>query len=411
MEEHENQKRAGLLLGIIIGALAAVAGMLAVLLILHAQGLLVTKKEGSSALSDYANTKLSAIEGLIELHFLGEVDEKTEEEGIYKGLVESLGDPYANYFTAEEYQDQIENVTKEYYGIGATLSKDANTGYVSVVYIYEGTPAEKAGLKVDDIIVSANGYSAVDMDLDEFVDQVRGEEGTDVTLEVSREGEKELLTFRITREQIELPTVDYELLEDNIGYILISRFAANTSKEFEEAVEDLRSQGMKALILDLRYNPGGLFNSAVEILDGILPEGIVVYTEDKYGNREDQVSDAEHTLKLPMAVLISENSASAAEIVAGAIRDFDWGTLIGTTTYGKGVVQNTYPLTDGSAVKLTVEQYFTPSGENIQDTGIAPDIELEYEFLGDEEDDYDYTLDNQVLKAIEVLKKEIKNKI
>lgn len=405
MEEPLNKKKPGFALGIIIGGCIAAAVFLIVLAIFSGTGMLSSGSKKPESISEYADAKLSAIEGLIQLHYLGEIDKAAEEEGLYKGLVESLNDPYASYFTAEEYTDQIEKVTKEYYGIGATLTKDEDTGQVSVVYVYEGTPADKAGLKVDDIIVSANGYEATEMTLDEFVDQIRGEEGTDVVLKVARESEKDLLTFEVTREEIELPTIDYEMYDGDVGYILISRFATNTGTEFKDAVDDLMAQGMKGLILDVRYNPGGLFHSAVEVLDMILPEGIVVYTEDKYGNRQEEVSDAEHFLDLPIAVLISENSASASEILAGAIRDFDYGTLIGTTTYGKGVVQNTYPLTDGSAVKLTIEQYFTPDGENIQGVGISPDIELEYEFLGEDGDEYDYTLDNQVMKAIEVLKK------
>ena len=172
-------------------------------------------------------------------------------------------------------------------------------------------------------------------------------------------------------------------------------------------MEDLTKQGMKAMILDVRYNPGGILSSVVQILDDILPEGTVVYTEDKYGKRTDEVSDEEHQMQLPIAVLINGDSASASEIMAGAIRDYDYGTLIGTTTYGKGVVQKTFELEDGSAVKLTIEEYFTPDGENIHGKGIAPDIELEYEFLGGEDDEYDYSLDNQVQKAIEVLKEQL----
>ena len=409
MEEQEplKNRKPGFLPGVIVGGGVAAAIFLVVIMIFSSKGMLPAETRRSSSLSEYADTKLSAIEGLIELHYLGEIDREAEEEGIYKGVVESLNDPYASYFTSEEYQEQLEKVTKEYYGIGATLSKNEETGLVTIIYVYEGTPAEKAGLQVGDIIVTANGYEATDMSLDEFVDQIRGEEGTDVVLEIAREGEKEILTISVTREEIELPTIDYEMLEEDIGYILISRFATNTGKEFQDAVDDLSAQGMKGLILDIRYNPGGLFHSSVEILDKILPEGVVVYTEDKYGKRKEERSDAEHYLELPIAVLISEESASAAEIMAGAIRDFDYGTLIGTTTYGKGVVQNTYPLTDGSAVKMTIEQYFTPKGEYIQDKGISPDIELEYEFLGGEDDKYDYTLDNQVMKAIEILKKQL----
>jgi carboxyl-terminal processing protease len=172
-------------------------------------------------------------------------------------------------------------------------------------------------------------------------------------------------------------------------------------------LEDLKKQGMKGLILDVRYNAGGIFSSCVEIVDEILPKGTIVYVEDKYGKREYEFSDEEHKLDMPLVVLINESSASASEILAGAIRDHEYGTLIGTKTYGKGIVQKTFGLKDGSAVKFTVEKYFTPNGENIQDVGIEPDIELEYNFLGTEDQEYDYDLDNQIQKGIEVLTKEL----
>lgn len=394
--------------GLIVGVLVAAVGFVVTLLILFQVGILrVSSTKGSSALSEETAAKISALQGLIELYYLNEVDPETEENGLYRGLVESLDDPYSEYFTAAEYEEQMQNVTRRYYGIGATLRQDSETKEVSVVYVYEDTPASRAGLKVGDKILSANGIDATTVDLETFVEEIRGEEGTDVTLVISRADEKEPRTISITREEVNLPTVQADMVTDDIGMIYISRFATNTAQDFADAVTSLTEQGMKALILDVRYNPGGMLSSVVDVLDQILPKGTVVYTEDKYGNRKDETSDDEHKLTLPLAVLVNEESASAAEILAGAIRDFDYGTLIGTTTFGKGVVQQTIPLTDGSAVKLTVEEYFTPSGENIHGVGISPDIELEYEFLGDEEDEYDYSLDNQIQKAIEVLEKEI----
>ena len=409
LEEKEESKKPGFGLGVFIGVLGAAAACLITLLILFHTGVLLRSSaaaEGSS-LSATAEAKISAIKGLIELNYLGEIDAEAEEEGLYKGLVSSLGDQYSEYFTASEYEDQMQDVTKQYYGIGVTLTQDSETMEVTVVNIYEGTPAERAGLRVGDKVISADGHEAVTMTLDELVDFIHGDEGTTVRLIISREGEEEPLTLDITREQVNLPTIRYDMLEDNIGYIYLSRFAANTPEEFEEAVTDLNAQGMKALIIDVRYNPGGILPSVVQILDDILPEGTVVYTEDKYGERKDETSDAEHFMELPIAVLISGDSASASEILAGAIRDFHYGTVIGTTTYGKGVVQKTFPMTDGSAVKLTAEEYFTPSGENIHGIGIDPDIEIEYEFLGGEDDEYSYEFDNQIQKAVEVLKEQL----
>ncbi len=413
MEEQElpQKKKSGFVPGLLVGILITAAVFL---ILFFALGKKVRTaadetetKERTIGLSEEAISKITALEGLIELNYLGEIDPEAEENGLYKGLVESLNDPYSEYYTAEEYEDNFTRVTKQYYGIGATLTQDPDTNLVSVVYVYPDTPAERAGLKVGDILFSVDGIEGSSVTLDEYVDQIRGEAGSSIHVVVVREGVDEDLEVDITREEITLPTVQSEMLDDDIGYLYISNFAANTAEEFEEAVEDLTKQGMKAMILDVRYNPGGILSSVVQILDDILPQGTVVYTEDKYGKRTDEVSDDEHVMHLPIAVLINENSASASEILAGAIRDYDYGTLIGTTTYGKGVVQKTFALNDGSAVKLTIEEYFTPDGENINGKGIAPDIELEYEFLGGDEDEYDYSLDNQVQKAVEVLKEQL----
>ena len=407
----EEKKKSGFLPGLLLGILIAGIVFLILFLVLARQiktGTQTAQTETAHiGLSDEAISKVTALEGLIELNYLGEIDQQAEEEGLYRGLVESLNDPYSEYYTAEEYQENFERVTKQYYGIGATLTQDPETNLISVVYVYPDTPSERAGLKVGDILFSVDGIEGASVTLDEYVDLIRGEAGTSIHAVVVREGLDHDLEVDITREEITLPTVQSEMLDGDIGYIYLSNFAANTAEEFEETVEDLKKQGMKAMILDVRYNPGGILASVVQILDDILPEGTVVYTEDKYGKRTDEISDEEHQMQLPIAVLINGDSASASEILAGAIRDFDYGTLIGTTTYGKGVVQKTFAMEDGSAVKLTIEEYFTPDGENINGKGIAPDIELEYEFLGGEEDEYDYSLDNQIQKAIEVLKEQL----
>ena len=205
------------------------------------------------------------------------------------------------------------------------------------------------------------------------------------------------------RADVTLPSVSSQMLENSIGYILIDSFETDTAKQFEQALADLQAQGMKSLIVDVRYNPGGMLTSVVQILDDILPEGLLVYIEDKYGNRQDYNSDGDTYLDCPIAVLMNENSASAAEIFAGAIKDYDYGTLIGTTTYGKGIVQTIFPLENGDAVKITTAKYFTPKGNYIHGVGIDPDIELEYEYLNPDGEEYEMQYDNQVQKAIEVL--------
>ncbi len=274
-----------------------------------------------------------------------------------------------------------------------------------VVTVYADSPAEEAGLQTGDIIVSVDGIMGVDTELDAFVQNIRGEVGTSLHMVYERDGVE--YEVDITRAIISVPSIAYEMLTDEIGYIYISDFNANTTEQFAAAIEDLQAQGMQAVIYDLRYNSGGLLNTAVDMLDLILPGGTTVYMEYKDGERIYYTSDDETYLDIPTVVLVSEYTASASEIFAGAIRDFEWGTIIGTTTFGKGIVQYTMPLYDGSAIKLTVAYYFTPSGECIHGYGIDPDIELEYEFLGGEDDVYDESLDNQILKGIEVLEGEL----
>ena len=341
------------------------------------------------------------INQLLDKYYYDDIDDSDKIEGLYKGLVESANDPYTVYYTKDEFEDFQISTTGNYAGIGAVLQKNLTTGTVIINKVYEGSPAEKAGLRKDDEILYADDNDATKYDLDEFVEFIRGEAGTDVTIKYVRNGNEK--TTVVTRDTITIPSVSYEMLDGNIGYIEITEFANNTETEFMNAINDLKSQGMEAVIFDLRSNGGGLVDTATAMLDDILPAGTTVYTVDKKGNRTDYSSDQENQLKIPTVVLISGYTASASEIFTGAVRDFTWGTIIGTKTYGKGVVQITVPLSDGSAVKVTTETYYTPKGDEIQGKGIEPDIELEYEFLGGEEDEYSLDLDNQVQKAVEVL--------
>ena len=348
-----------------------------------------------------SNNKLETLIYIIKNFYYKDVEDQTLVDGVYAGLLGSLDDPYSAYYTAEEYEDLMSTLTGNYAGIGAQLQKNAETGEVTITKVYADTPAEKAGLKEGDNIVSADGNLAVDEDLDVFVQHIRGEEGTEVELVYIRDGEEH--TVKCTRAQVATPTVEHKMLEGNVGYIAVSQFTEHTYDSFVEAYEDLESQGMTAVIFDMRNNGGGLLDSVVDILDYILPEGTVVYTMDKAGNREDFTSGGASHKDIPMTVLVNGNTASAAEIFTGAIRDFKYGTIIGTNTFGKGIVQSTIPFTDGSAIKLTTQTYYTPSGECIHGKGIAPDIELEYEFQGEEGTPYSTDLDNQIQKALEVL--------
>lgn len=355
-------------------------------------------------LDEEAQAKLNTLEQLIEESYYEDIDTEDLVTGLYKGLFEGIGDPYSTYYTPEEYEDMMISTNANYYGIGAGLQQDVRTMTVVVTFVYEGSPAEAAGLKPGDEIVKVGDIEGTSMELSKLVTHIRGEEGTSVHLEILREGEDDILEFDIERAKVEIPTVEYGMLEDNVGLIQVFEFAETTPEKFEEAINDLTQQGMTKMIVDLRNNGGGLVLACQKMLDIILPEGTVVYTEDKNGKRFNYTSDAERSMDIPIVVLVNENTASASEIFAGAIRDFDYGTIVGTTTYGKGIVQTIQKLPDGSAVKITTAKYYTPSGENIHGTGITPDVEAKYEYLGeDEEEEYDPMLDSQVLKALEVL--------
>lgn len=356
-------------------------------------------------MSGAVRAKVSELASMIQQNYYEDVDQEALAEGMYKGLFESLDDPYSAYYTEEEYQEMMISASAQYYGIGAVLQQDQESMQVKIVRVYAGTPSQKAGLKAGDIVVKVEDIDARTMELSELVTHIRGEENSRVHLVISRKGDEGFLKFSVKRAKVEVPTIDGRMLEDDIGYIAIAEFGKATAKDFEQKAEELQAQGMKKMIVDLRDNPGGMMESVTEILDYILPEGIIVYTEDKYGKRQEIRSDAKRYMDLPMAVLINGSSASCSEIFAGAVRDYDYGVLIGTTTFGKGVVQTISPLADKSAIKLTTAKYFTPKGENIHGTGIKPDIKLEYKYKGEKDKKYDYKKDNQVCRAVKELKK------
>lgn len=394
--------------GIAAGAVIALVLGGAVLLGWNAlTGMEENAREESGALnltSSSVESKLEEIQKIIELYYLDEVDAEQVEDYLYKGAVAGLGDIYAAYYTEEEYQSLIDSTSGSYYGIGVEISQNMSTGIITISRIFEGSPAEEAGLLPGDVLYTVAGEEVTGEDLNKVVALIKGEENTTVLVEVARNGESGYLKFEVERRTIEVPTVESEMLEDHIGYIAITSFDDVTTEQFLAALDTLESQGMEALVVDLRNNGGGLVSSVCAILDRLLPEGLIVYTEDKYGNREEEFSDAENYFDKPMAVLVNGNSASASEIFAGAVKDYGTGTLVGTTTYGKGIVQKIYPLSDGTAVKLTVSKYYTPNGNNIHGTGIEPDVEVEL----DEDLMYEVEVpkeeDNQLQAAIEVLK-------
>lgn len=394
-----------------IATVVVLAAALALFVNFSGQGVVIgpggAKKSAGASLSDKALRKIDELLGYIHLYYYDETEEEQLEAGLYAGLLEGLGDPYSEYYTKQEYEDLQISATQNYCGIGAALSQDRDSMQVTITHVYDGSPAQEAGLKDGDMIVKVGDIEAPSMELSDLVTHIRGEEGTAAHLTVYRDGETDYLEFDVERANIDLPTVEHKMLDGGIGYIHILEFGAPTVKQFEEAAAELAAQGMKAMVLDVRDNPGGMITAVTGILDDILPSGTVVYTQDKYGKRQDYTSDDEKKMDIPMAVLINGNSASASEILAGAIRDFQYGKLIGTKSFGKGIVQTILSLGEGDAIKLTTAKYFTPNGENIHGTGIEPDIELEYEYTGEREGEYDEMRDNQVLKAMEVLNQEL----
>lgn len=345
------------------------------------------------------NEKLEEIQDVIDKNFYFEEDNQSVQDGIIKGYMEGLDDPYSVYYTQEEFASFMEDTGGEYVGVGVQVSQNVDTMVITVVKVFDG-PAKDAGIEEDDIITEVNGEDIGTQDIDSVVDKIRGEEGSDVNITVYRSSDAKEHEYTMPRKKVENPTVEYKMLDNNIGYVAVSSFYEVTGDQYINAVKDLESQGMEGLIVDLRDNGGGLLEVAVDMLDYMLPAGKLVYTEDKDGNVTSEYSSTdEEQFTKPLALLVNNYSASASEIFAGAVKDYGTGDLIGTTTYGKGIVQRMFPLGDGSGIKLTIAKYFTPNGNDIHKTGIAPDeeVELDVEAYRDSEGEKD----NQLQAAID----------
>lgn len=363
--------------------------------------------EEEPLMSELFTGKLELLEYLIELYYMNEVSTKELQTGAYKGLLEGLGDPYSCYYTAEEYHDLLESSTGVYCGIGAVVQQNVKTMLITIVKPYVNGPAYKAGMLPGDVIYMVDDVDVTGMDINSVVAMMKGEEGSIVKVTVVRDGVTEPVELTITRDVIEVETIEHEMLEDKIGLISISEFDEVTIQQFKDAVEELEKDGMKGLIIDLRDNPGGLLNAVVDMLDYILPKGLIVYTEDKYGNKEEYAGNDNHEVTLPIVVMINENSASASEIFAAAIQDYEAGTIVGMTSFGKGIVQSIIPLSDGTAVKLTVSRYFTPKGVCIHEIGVVPDVEVDLAEELKQKVVIEHEEDNQLAEAIQVLMKQI----
>ena len=373
----------------------ALCGALAVIIVAGLVSCGVVK----SVVSDDTEKKLKNIKYLISEYFLDEYSEEELESGLLEGYVSGLDDPYSVYYDEDETQALLESVQGEYSGIGAVLSQNLETGVITMIRIYEDSPAMKAGLKDGDVLYKVGDIEVTGEDLSEMVTHIKGEKGTEVELTIYRDGVPDPITVTAIRDEIEIETVTYKMLPDKIGYIAISEFEEKTCGQYEEAIADLNNQGMKGLIVDLRNNPGGSLTAVCDMADVVLPEGLIVYTEDKNGEKTEYKSTADEVFDKPLAVLVNGNSASASEIYAGAIQDHGIGKIVGTQTYGKGVVQSVFDLKDGTCLKLTVSEYFTPNGRTIHGEGVTPDVEVEYVA-----DDKNPEKDNQLEKAVEVIK-------
>lgn len=348
--------------------------------------------------------KAKAIESLIDKYYLDKIDNDELESYLYKGLMAGLGDPYSTYYTAEEYKELTEDTEGVYRGIGVTMQKDVSTGAVTVVKCFEGAPGAEAGLQPQDQLVKVNGEDITDKELSEVVKTIKTSESDTVTLTILREGESDYREVEVTLDTVEAPMVEHEMLDNKIGYITINQFAETTASQYETALEDLNNQGMERLIVDVRDNPGGLLTSVCDVLDSMLPEELLVYTEDKNGKKSEYNATGTDQFDKPMVILVNGNSASAAEIFSGALQDYKVAKLVGTTTFGKGIVQQIFNLSDGSAVKMTISKYYTPSGRCIHGTGLEPDIEVDLPDELKNQVSIDKSEDTQLQKAIETVK-------
>ncbi len=368
---------AGLCLALLISCVVYLIGMKNSTNVGLVSGNAEKTDENSSVVNSQVQQKLAILEDSINEYYLGEITTEDLETGIYRGIVEATGDPYSQYFTQEELEDLRESTEGIYYGIGAYVGLDRETGYCKITGVMDNTPAQESGLMAEDLIVKVDGKDTMGMTQTDVVELIKGEENTQVVISVARAGENDYLDITVTRKRVEAPTVEYEMFEDGMAYIQITQFEDVTVKQFEEKYAQARADGMKGLLIDLRSNPGGTLGSVVEIGRQLLPEGMIVYMEDKNGHRDEYTCDGKNLIDVPLVVLVNENSASAAEILAGAVKDYGIGTLVGETTFGKGIVQKVFGITDGSGVKLTISHYYTPKGNDIHEVGIEPDVEVE----------------------------------
>lgn len=364
-------------------------------------GKIAIKSEDNSSLSGLEAT-LASFRSVLEEKYMGEIDDEALIEGAIKGYVSALGDPYTTYYTKEEMDELMEETTGNYVGIGIYMTLDIDNNAIYVVKPMEDSPAEEAGIQAGDLITKVDGKEYSGEELDQASNAIKGEEGTTVKLEILRDGETQEL--EVERRKIVVSHI-VEKKFDNVGYLLIEDFDGGCAKEFEEKYKELESQGIDRLIIDLRNNGGGVVDEAVSIADMLLDkDDTILITKDKKGNEEITKSEHNPTITMPVVVLTNGYSASASEILVGALQDNERATIVGTKTYGKGVIQEVDRLNDGSGLKITIEEYYTPNKNEINKVGIEPDEEIDLSDEVKEQGTYTDDEDNQLQKAIEIIK-------
>lgn len=372
-----------------------------------------SKKPGkvSGAAIDWnkVTDKEEEIYNTIDDYYLNGIDNDKMKDGIYKGMVDSLGDPYTVYYNSEEYKQFTSSSSGTYSGIGVAVSQNVTTGAITIVKTFKKGSGEKEGMKPGDVIYKVEGKKIEGLELSKVVSMIKGEEGTFVKVTILRDGKE--IEFNLERKKLEVDTVNYRMEDRSgkkIGYISVSEFDEVTASQFKNAISELSKEGMEGLVIDLRDNPGGLLDVTCEMLDRMIKKGLLVYTVDKNGNRVDEDATDNDSFDKPVAILVNGNSASASEVFSGAMKDYDAATLVGTRTFGKGIVQSIVPFGDGTAMKVTVSKYYTPNGVNIHGTGIEPDVVVELSKDANKNGKYDRKYDNQLDKALDVVVDKLK---
>ena len=356
--------------------------------------------------SDESNditTQLDTYRKIIDKYYLGEVNEEDLKEGAIKGYIEGLGDPYTEYISKEDMEEYMEDTKGNFVGIGIYMVQDTEEDKIMVLSPIKGSPAEKAGIKSGDYIIEVDGEECKAEDMTAISNKIKGEEGTTVKLKIQRDNET--LDFEIKRENVTINPVEGEVLENNIGYIEFSSFDENTAENFKTKFEELQKQGIKSLIIDLRNNGGGIVDEALEIAGYIADkDSVLLYEVNKDNEEEVKKSENEPIINMPIVILTNENTASSSEILAGALKDLGKAQIVGTKTYGKGVIQQILSLPDGSGIKITSEKYLTPNKTEINKVGITPDEVVELPDTVKNVLNVERKDDTQLQKAIEMLK-------